>query len=173
MHISHLRIFNCYRKVILESYFQPFYIPIRFSCRIMYDLYGMLKVSSVLLEFRKYLNYLYDILFCAQIDRKSVEVLLNAACNISTLNKYLHFFTLDKCRVSSYVVEILQPLLEIWFYNSSTKRSSNPAPFDEISKVEMADILNVFCILLLSLASSSRNIIMLIITKHSNSGVIW
>jgi hypothetical protein len=39
--------------------------------------------------------------------------------------------------------------------------------------VEMADILNVFCILLLSLASSSWNIIMLIITKHSNSGVIW
>jgi hypothetical protein len=32
------------------------------------------------------------------------------------------------------VVEILQYLVEILIYNTSTKRSSNLAPFDKISK---------------------------------------
>jgi hypothetical protein len=31
-------------------------------------------------------------------------------------------------------VEILQSILEVSNYNTSTKRSSNPAPFDKISK---------------------------------------
>jgi hypothetical protein len=58
-----------------------------------------------------------------------MEVFFNHVCKTSTRTAYLHQF-------SQLVlpVEILQPIVEICIYNTSTERNLNQAPFDKISK---------------------------------------
>jgi hypothetical protein len=63
-----------------------------------------------------------------------VEVFLNAVSNISTRNKFLHFNLISPTEELLQLAEILLTTVDICTCNTSTKRSSNQAPFDKISK---------------------------------------
>jgi hypothetical protein len=68
--------------------------------------------------------------FVLKIGIKLMEILSFEAYRTSTTSKNLHQFSQQTLQL----VEILQLLVEILLYNTSTKRSSNQAPFDKISK---------------------------------------
>lgn len=82
----------------------------------------------------EYLHYLHRNLFRAQNYRKSVEVLSYLIFCTSTLITNLHEYDLHEYDHEIPMVDIPKLKVEILLLDTSTNRSPNQAPFDNISK---------------------------------------